>query len=291
MLFPMVLENADIIMETSSTASLKIICAKEREDTWKTMGLFTMATSSMDKLVVLESILAQMAIVTKDLGRQICQTEVERLATEMDQYMRVIWCRENGTEEEDFYKMAAYMRESSKTIRLKEWRLWFPKEERLTRESGSKISSMDTASILGLMEIDTSEIIREEGEAAMESWAIQTETAILATGETEWKTDRGPLLLIIWFRLVGGCAANMLKAWCLNDLKGPINIIINLDLWNRCLAICQPPIQSCALSRLYFLDLRRKKAMCFSSTFEGKSDIQSETISWASCLHVNHHLH
>ena len=82
-----------------------------------------MATSSMDKLVVLESILAQMAIVTKDLGRQICQTEVERLATEMDQYMRVIWCRENGTEEEDFYKMAAYMRESSKTIRLKEWRL------------------------------------------------------------------------------------------------------------------------------------------------------------------------
>lgn len=128
-----------------------------------------MVTLSMDKLVVLECILAQMAIVTKDLGRQICQTEVERLATEMDRYMRVIWCRENETEEEGLCKMAAHMRDNSKTIRLKEWRLWFPKEERLTRESGSKISSMETESILGLMAINTSEIIREEKEVAMES--------------------------------------------------------------------------------------------------------------------------
>lgn len=32
----------------------------------------------MDRLMVLECILAQMAIVTKDLGRQICQMDVER---------------------------------------------------------------------------------------------------------------------------------------------------------------------------------------------------------------------
>lgn len=84
-------------------------------------------------------------------------------------FMRVIWCRENETEEENLCRTAAYMRENSKTIRLKEWRLCYPKEERLTRESGSKINSTDTASTHGPMVIDTSEIIREEEEAAMES--------------------------------------------------------------------------------------------------------------------------
>lgn len=87
----------------------------------------------------------------------------------MVRFMREIWCRENGTEEEDLCRTAAYMRENSKTIRLKEWLLCYPKEERRTRESGSKINSMDTASTLGPMVIDTSEIIREEEEAATES--------------------------------------------------------------------------------------------------------------------------
>lgn len=87
------------------------------------MVLSMMATLSMDKLMVLEFILALMAIATKDLGRPTCQMGVERLATEMVQFMRVIWCKESGTEEEDLCKMAAHMRESSKTIRYKEWRL------------------------------------------------------------------------------------------------------------------------------------------------------------------------
>lgn len=86
----MALESLSTVMETYSTVSSKIIFAKERESTLKAMALSMMATLSMDRLMVLEFILALTAIVMKDLGRPICQMDAERLYTEMDQFTRVI---------------------------------------------------------------------------------------------------------------------------------------------------------------------------------------------------------
>lgn len=97
--------------------SSKIICAKERESTLKVMALSMMATLSMDRLVVLEFILALTAIVMKDLGRPIYQMDLERLSTEMDQFTRVIWCKENVMEGDALYRTAAYTKESSDAIK------------------------------------------------------------------------------------------------------------------------------------------------------------------------------
>ena len=69
----------------------------------------------------------------------------------MVRFIREIWCRENGTEEEDLCKTAAHMRENSKITSVMEPESCIIRAERDLKDSGRLAKKMADVSTLGQM--------------------------------------------------------------------------------------------------------------------------------------------